>query len=71
MRSALLQYEQSADIEQGLPALSIYGGNAKVVDSLRLMESRRSKRACTITYATTTTSALSSDCKGSARWNTG
>ena len=38
---------------------------------LRFMESRHLKWACTITSATTPASALSSDCKGSARWNTG
>lgn len=37
----------------------------------RLTALRRSKPVCTATSVITKTSALSSDCKGSARWNTG
>lgn len=33
VRSALRQYEQGGDIEPGLPALSIYVGHAKVIDT--------------------------------------
>lgn len=33
VRSALRQYEQGGDIEQSLPAISIYVGHAKVVDT--------------------------------------
>ncbi len=33
VRSALHLYEQDGDVERGLPALSIYVGHAKVVDT--------------------------------------
>ena len=44
---------------------------AKYFHLARSAALRRSKRACTITSATTTTSESSSHFRGSARWNTG